>query len=167
MQLSPDFQVQCRGACPREGTSALVSASPRLASFLMLRTATKSKARRNATRVAGGALAPKSRGRRKPKLPPAVDEIVRRLEPFCREHGIVRLDLFGSVARRDARPGSDVDLIATFREIPGMRYFSMEKDMGRLLGCPVHLLLAEDVEEMTNPYRKVTIQRDRRTIYVA
>jgi hypothetical protein len=60
-----------------------------------------------------------------------------------------------------------VDLIATFREIPGMRYFSMEKDMGRLLGVPVHLLLAEDIKEMTNPYRKATIQRDRRTIYVA
>jgi uncharacterized protein len=167
MQLSPDFQPRCRGACPRGGTSALVSASPRVASFLVLRTTTKSKARQNATRVAGGALAPKSRGRRKPKLPPAVEEIVRRLEPYCREHGIVRLDIFGSVARGDAQPGSDVDLIATFREIPGMRYFSMEKDIGRLLGCPVHLLLAEDVEEMTNPYRKVTIQRDRRAIYVA
>lgn len=146
----------------------MVSASPRLASSLMLRTATKSKARQNATRVADGALAPKGRVRRKQKLPPpAVAEIVRRLEPYCREHGIVRLDLFGSVARGDARLGSDVDLIATFREIPGMRYFSMEKDMGRLLGCPVHLLLAEDVDEMTNPYRKATIERDRRTIYVA
>ena len=168
MQLSPDFQARCRGACPRGGTSALVSASPRVASFLMLRAAKKSKARQNATRVAGEALAPKSRGRRRQKpSPPVVAEIVRRLKPYCREHGIVRLDIFGSVARGDARPGSDVDLIATFREIPGMRYFSMEKDMGRLLGSPVHLLLAEDVEEMTNPYRKVTIQRDRRTIYVA
>ena len=146
----------------------MVSASPRQASSLMLRTATKSKARQNATRVASGALAPKGRVRRKQKLPPPpVEEIVRRLEPYCRAHGIVRLDIFGSIARGDAQPGSDVDLIATFREIPGMRYFSMEKDMGRLLGCPVHLLLAEDIEEMTNPYRKGTIQRDRRTIYVA
>ena len=168
MQLSPAFQVQCRGSCPREGTSALVSASPRLDSFHMFRTVPKSKARLNATRVAGGALAPKARGRRKQKLrPPSVDEIVRRLEPYCREHGILKLGIFGSVARGDARPGSDVDLIATFQEIPGMRYFSMEKDLGRLLGCPVHLLLAEDVEEMTNPYRKATIQRDQRTIYVA
>ena len=168
MQLSPAFQVRSRGSSARGGTSALVSASSRQASSLMLRTATKSRARQNAARIAGGALAPKGRVRRKQKLPPpAVAEIVRRLEPYCREHGIVRLDIFGSVARGDARPGSDVDLIATFREIPGMRYFSMEKDMGRLLGVPVHLLLAEDIKEMTNPYRKATIQRDRRTIYVA
>ena len=99
--------------------------------------------------------------------PPSVDEIVRRLEPYCREHGIIRLEIFGSAARGDGRSGSDVDLIATFRKIPGLPYFSMEKEMGQLLGVPVDLLLAEDVEEMTNPYRKVTIQRDRRTIYAA
>ncbi len=132
----------------------------------MLRTTAQSKIRKNATNAAGGALAPRSRVRGKQKQqPPPIEEIVRRLEPYCRENGIVRLDIFGSVARSDARPGSDVDLIATFREIPGMEYFCMEEEMGRLLGIPVHLMLAEDIEEMTNPYRKVTIQRDRRTIY--
>jgi hypothetical protein len=34
-----------------------------------------------------------------------------------------------------------------------------------LLGVPVHLLTAEAVDAMTNPYRKATIQRDRRTVY--
>jgi predicted nucleotidyltransferase len=134
----------------------------------MVRPAAKLKTRRNAARVSGGALAPRNRVRRKPKpQPPTIAEIVRRLKPYCREHGIIRLDIFGSVARGDARPGSDVDLIATFREIPGLRYFSMENEMGRLLGVPVNLLLAEDIAEMTNPYRKLTIQRDRRTIYAA
>jgi predicted nucleotidyltransferase len=111
-------------------------------------------------------LGPRGRTRIQ-QQPPVVAEIVRRLEPYCRENEIIRLDIFGSVARGDTRPGSDVDLIATFRVIPGLRYFSMEKEMSRLLGVPVHLLIAEDIEEMTNPYRKVTIQRDRRTIYVA
>ena len=71
------------------------------------------------------------------------------------------------MARGDMRSGSDVDLIATFRKIPGLHYFSMEKEMTQILGVSVDLLLAEDVEEMTNPYLKVTIQRDRRTIYAA
>jgi len=35
------------------------------------------------------------------------------------------------------------------------------------MGVPVDLLLAEDVAEMTNPHRKVTIERDRRIIYTA
>ena len=38
-----------------------------------------------------------------------------RLGRFCREHGIVRLDLFGSALREDFREDSDVDLRATLR----------------------------------------------------
>lgn len=144
----------------------MVLASSRLSSASMLRATAKVKSPKPAARAARGALTPKIVRGRKP-APPTVTEIVRRLEPFCREQGIIRLEVFGSVARGDARPGSDVDLIATFQVIPGLRYFSMEKQMGRLLGVPVHLLIAEDIEDMTNPIRKATIQRDRRTIYAA
>jgi predicted nucleotidyltransferase len=134
----------------------------------MLSTAARPKLRVGAQRAGGRALADDKPGPCKPKArTPSIDEIARRLAPYCREHGIIRLDIFGSAARRDGRSGSDVDLIATFRKIPGLHYFSMEKEMGRLLGVPVDLLLAEDVEEMTNPCRKATIQRDRRTIYAA
>lgn len=134
----------------------------------MNRTAAQSRKRQDARSIAAAALGLRNRVSQKLKpSPPPIDEIVRRLEPYCRKFGIVRLDVFGSVARGEARPGSDVDLIATFRKIPGLHYFSMEKEMGRRLGVPVDLLLAEDVTEMTNPHRKATIERDRRTIYAA
>lgn len=109
-------------------------------------------------------LPPRPRGRRRP---PPVREIVRRLAPYCRKLGIIRLEIFGSVARSEAQVGSDVDLIATFREIPSLSSFSMAEQMGQRLGVPVDLLLSEDVSEMTNPYRKATIERDRRVIYTA
>jgi predicted nucleotidyltransferase len=109
-------------------------------------------------------LPPRPRGKR---CPPSVREIARRLAPLCRELGITRLEIFGSVARGEATKGSDVDLIATFRKIPGLGFFSMGEDMARRLGVPVDLLLAVDVDEMDNPYRKATIQRDRRVIYRA
>lgn len=73
--------------------------------------------------------------------PHSANEIVRRLEPYCREHGIVRLGLCGASARGDTRKGSDIDLIAAFRKIPGLHYFSMEQEMEHLLGVPVDLLL--------------------------
>jgi predicted nucleotidyltransferase len=73
--------------------------------------------------------------------------------------------VFGSVARGDATVGSDVDLIATFPEHPGLAIVSIEEECEQLLGVPVHLLTFEAVEDMTNPYRRETIQRDRRTIY--
>ena len=36
------------------------------------------------------------------------------LAPFCQEHGIRRLALFGSALRDDFRPDSDIDLLVSF-----------------------------------------------------
>ena len=38
------------------------------------------------------------------------------LQPFCKKDGIRRLEVFGSAARGDATPDSDVDLLVTFGE---------------------------------------------------
>jgi uncharacterized protein len=107
---------------------------------------------------------PRRRGKQRP---PAVEEIARRLIPLCRERGITHLEIFGSVARAEASVGSDVDLIATFPEHPGLEIVTIEEECAKLLGVPVHLLTVEAVEEMTNPYRRESIQQDRRTIYGA
>ncbi len=98
-------------------------------------------------------------------LPPTLAEITHRLTPFCRRNGITRLEIFGSVSRGDTMPGSDVDLIATFPEHPGLAIVTIEEECAKLLGVPVHLLTVDSVDEMDNPYRKDSIQRDRRTIY--
>ncbi|MFA5263713.1 MAG: nucleotidyltransferase domain-containing protein [Opitutaceae bacterium] len=79
----------------------------------------------------------------------------------------MKLEVFGSVARGESRRGSDVDLIATFVVSPGLGFFSMADDMAFILGVPVDLLTHETVEEMTNPFRKQAINRDRRIIYAA
>ena len=105
---------------------------------------------------------PRPRGIR---LPPSAAEIARRLAPVCRHYGITRLEVFGSVARGDATKGSDVDLIATFAVHPGLEIVTIEEECGRLLGVPVDLLTTEAVEEITNRFRRETIERDRRVIY--
>lgn len=74
------------------------------------------------------------------------EEAVGRL----REHqaelmagGIVRLFLFGSTARGDQRPESDIDLVATFdesRRISLLDVAGLEVALGELLGCPVDLV---------------------------
>lgn len=134
----------------------------------MIRSATKAKSRVGADRagdlVLPPPLPPRPRGTRPPPPP---ESIARKLAPFCRKHGITRLEVFGSVARGDATVGSDVDLIATFPEHPGLEIVTIEEECEQLLGVPVHLLTFEAVEDITNPYRKETIQRDRRTIYAA
>ena len=58
------------------------------------------------------------------------------IEDFCRRHHIRRLSVFGSTARADARPNSDVDVLVEFQpgEIVGLRIFDVEDDLSRLLG---------------------------------
>jgi uncharacterized protein len=113
--------------------------------------------------VRNGQAAPPHRYRK----PPAVDEIRSKLAPYCRRHGIARLEIFGSTARGEAGRRSDVDLIATFQDNPGLGFFAMEEEMTEILGVPVHLLTRESVEAMSNPHRQKSILSDARVIYHA
>jgi len=104
---------------------------------------------------------------RRPKAPPAPAIIAEVLADYCRANDITRLEVFGSVARGEARRGSDVDLLVTFGGNPGSRFFAMESEMAELLGVPVHLLTRDSVEQMTNPFRRESILADTREIYHA
>ena len=104
---------------------------------------------------------------RRHRKPPALEEIRRRLAPLCRREGIVRLDIFGSAARGEAQPGSDVDLMAQFATTPGLRFFALEDKMAALLRVPVHLLTRQSVLEMTNRIRREAILAGARPLYHA
>src|ERR1700722_17760247 len=82
--------------------------------------------------VRGGQVAPPRRYRK----PPSVDEIRRKLAPYCRRHGIVQLEIFGSSARGKAGRRSDLDLIVTFHLNPGLGFFAMEEEMSGILDVP-------------------------------
>jgi predicted nucleotidyltransferase len=86
------------------------------------------------------------------------------LAPYCRANAITSLEVFGSVARGQARRGSDVDLIATFSGPVGLRFFGMPGEMAEILGVPVDLMTRQAVDQMTNPYRKSSILADARQI---
>lgn len=65
-----------------------------------------------------------------------------RLAELCERYGIAELSVFGSVARGDARPDSDVDLL--YVRVPGndlgMLYFALQDDLEKLFGRPVDLV---------------------------
>lgn len=102
---------------------------------------------------------------RRLRVPPTSEIVANLLADYCRQTGIVRLEAFGSIARGEAKRGSDVDLLATFAANPGIRFFTMEEEMAAILGVPVHLLTRESVEQMSNPYRRESILADARVIY--
>jgi predicted nucleotidyltransferase len=104
-------------------------------------------------------------GPRRPRVPPTSDTIAKLLAPYCQQAGITRLEVFGSIAREEAKRGSDVDLLATFGQNPGLRFFTMAEEMAAILGVPVHLLTRDAVDAMSNPYRRESILADARVIY--
>ncbi|UCC32041.1 MAG: nucleotidyltransferase family protein [Phycisphaerales bacterium] len=60
---------------------------------------------------------------------------------FCRQHGIRRLSLFGSILRDDFGPDSDVDVLVEFEPGTrvGLRFFTMERELCQLFGRKVDL----------------------------
>jgi predicted nucleotidyltransferase len=67
-------------------------------------------------------------------------EKLRLIKPMLqKDMGIRRLRVFGSVARGEAGPDSDVDLIADFETLPGWDYFVMDEKIGALLNRKVDL----------------------------
>lgn len=65
-----------------------------------------------------------------------------RLADLCKKYGIAELAVFGSIARGDERPDSDVDLL--YARLPGndlgMSYFALQEDLEKLFGRPVDLV---------------------------
>lgn len=65
------------------------------------------------------------------------DDIAR----IVRAHGGRNVRVFGSVARGEARPGSDVDLLVDVERGTALFGLSaMEIELERLLGCPVDVV---------------------------
>ena len=69
--------------------------------------------------------------------------------PILREAGVVRSSLFGSVARGEARPESDVDLLV---ELPGDRdmfdFMDLEEKLGAALGKKVGMLTFRSIHHL-------------------
>lgn len=85
---------------------------------------------------------------------------LRAHEPELKAAGICRLSLFGSVARGDAAPDSDVDLLAELdpqARIGLFRLVGLEQRLSDLLGRPVDLT----VEPIEAPRLRANVMRDR------
>lgn len=65
-----------------------------------------------------------------------------RLEELCRKYGIAELAVFGSVARGDDRPDSDVDFlyVPTPDNDLGWEFYRLADELGALLGREVDIV---------------------------
>lgn len=72
--------------------------------------------------------------------------------------GVIRLALFGSIARDTATSGSDIDILVAFDgSATSRRYFGVQFYLEDLFGCPVDLV----TENALRPELRPFIERER------
>ncbi len=76
----------------------------------------------------------------------AIRRLSERREELARL-GVRSLELFGSVARDEAGPGSDVDLLVEFdRPIGLFHFFGVQQRLEQILGTRVDLVMRDAVK---------------------
>lgn len=85
------------------------------------------------------------------------DETLKLLEAhkphLMREFGVVDLALFGSAARDEMSPGSDIDILVDFDgPATSRRYFGVLFYLEDLLGRPVDLVTEKALRKELRPY---------------
>lgn len=98
----------------------------------------------------------------------SLESLRQTVTPVCEHHAVARLEVFGSVARGESGPGSDVDLLVEFLPGANVGLFEMgelQSELEQRLGCPVDLISRRAVENSRNPIRKRHILDHPITIY--
>ncbi|MBP6876254.1 MAG: nucleotidyltransferase family protein [Candidatus Eisenbacteria bacterium] len=93
---------------------------------------------------------------------PLTEADIKKMITICRAHGARRIGVFGSVARGEERPESDLDLLVRFKKPLGLlAIVRLERELSATLGRKVDLL----TEGAISPYIRVRIQDDLRVVY--
>ncbi len=83
----------------------------------------------------------------------ALQALSRAKPELARRFRVVRLALFGSMARDEARPGSDMDVVVAFDgPATSERFFGVQFYLEDLLGCPVDLVTEKALRAELRPY---------------
>ena len=72
-------------------------------------------------------------------------------------YGVRRVAVFGSFARGEQTPASDLDLLvelkpSTQRPSLGLKWFALEEELRRILGCDVELVSEDALSPYVRPY---------------
>ena len=87
----------------------------------------------------------------------SLGELRARLRPFCEKYRIRRLELFGSAARGQTGPDSDVDLLVTLDEslpVSTGELLEMAGEAEELVGAPVDFVLRPSLEKSRNRFAR-------------
>lgn len=94
-----------------------------------------------------------------------LEEIKKVALLACWQFKVKRLDVFGSLARGEGNPTSDLDLLVEFEDPeqnPSKRFFGLLHHLEDTLACEVDLLTTTGLK---NPYFRRQVLKERITIY--
>ena len=90
------------------------------------------------------------------------DSVRKAAAPILKKYGVKRARLYGSVARGEARPESDIDMLVSFlRPIDGWTYAGLARELEEALDRPVDLV----TENALSDYIKPRIEGELTSIY--
>lgn len=95
------------------------------------------------------------------------DSIAEKLRIYCRTHGIKVMYLFGSYAREEATPFSDIDLLIEFEkglQISYLDLLEIKYDLEGITGTGIDLVEQDAIE---NPIRRKNIMEERVLLYAS
>jgi predicted nucleotidyltransferase len=98
---------------------------------------------------------------------PPFEKLAPRVAVLCRQRHIRKLLIFGSAARDEMRPDSDVDLLVEFEpgQAPSLAGFArLNEEFAGIFRTEVDLATASILR---NPYRRKTILADMKELYAA
>lgn len=79
--------------------------------------------------------------------------LARAKSALLKQYGVKRLSLFGSTARNEARPGSDIDVVVSFDgPATSKKYFGVQFYLEDELGHPVDLVTEKAMRPELRPY---------------
>jgi len=77
-------------------------------------------------------------------------QTLRAAKPLLDRYGVARIGVFGSVARGEAGPDSDVDVLVEFKpdQHPGFEFFDLREQLAGLLGADVDLATSKSLHRL-------------------
>ena len=91
-----------------------------------------------------------------------IDEIKQKTSPILARHGIAYAGVFGSLARGEDRPQSDVDILVRLDRPMGMvEYMDLIESLEAILQKKVDLVTEQSLNKHVRPY----VTPDLTTIY--
>ena len=91
-----------------------------------------------------------------------IEQIKKKITPILYKYRVAYAGVFGSVARGQDNPDSDVDLLVRFEKIPGLvQFIRLENELEDALQAKVDVV----VQGTEKPLIKQSIEKDLKLIY--